>query len=72
MQNPKRVVTIKRMRKVGAITSAEEGQLVTLVYSICANGNVVPPMFIFSWKNCRDYFVCDRPQGCIKKAAPSG
>ena len=51
VQNPKGIVTVKRTRKTGSITSADRGQLVTVVYLICANGNVVPTMLIFSGKN---------------------
>ena len=61
VQNLKGIVTVKRTRKVGSITSADRSQLVTLVYLISANGNVVIPMLIISGKNYRDRFV----QSCI-------
>ena len=72
VQNPKRIVTVKGTRKVGSITSADGGQLVTVVYSIYANGNVVPPMLIFPRKNYRNHFVRGGPQSSIGKANPSG
>ena len=71
LQNPKGIATVKGKRKVGLITSADRGQLVTVVYLISANGNVVPPMLIFSGKNYCDRFVRGRPQSCIAKANPS-
>ena len=72
VQNPSRIVAAKGTKQVGSITSAERGQLVTVVYAICGNGSVIPPMFIFPRKNYRDHFIHGGPQGSIGKAAPSG
>ena len=72
VQVPNRVVTAKDTRKIGAITSAERGDLVTVVYSVCASGSVVPPMFIFPRKNYRDYFIRGGPEGCTGTAVSSG
>lgn len=47
VQSPKQVVAEKGKKQVGAITSAERGELVTVVCAINATGNSVPPMFIF-------------------------
>lgn len=47
VQNPKQVVTEKGKKQVGAITSAERGELVTVVCAVNAAGNAVPPMLIF-------------------------
>jgi len=41
------VVTGKGKKQVGAITSAERGELVTVVDIVSVNGSVVPPLFIF-------------------------
>ena len=51
VQKPKDVVTERGKKQVGAITSAERGELVTVVYTINAAGNVLPPMLIFSRNN---------------------
>ena len=72
VQDPSRVVTAKGNRRVGTITSAERGDLVTMVNSVCANSSVIPLMFIFSRKNYRDYFIHGGPEGCIGTATSSG
>ena len=46
VQIPNRVVTANGTKRVGVINSAERGELVTVAYSVCASGSVVPPMFI--------------------------
>ena len=46
--NPKDIVTGIEKKQVGSMTSAERGELVTIVYMIGASGAVLPPMFIFS------------------------
>ena len=72
VQNPKRVVTAKGTKNVGSITSAERGELVTAVYSVCASGSVVPPLLIFPRKNFYEHFICGGPEGCIGAATSSG
>jgi len=41
------VVTGKEKKQVDSITSAERGELVTVVDTMSAIGSVVPPLFIF-------------------------
>ena len=48
VQRPKEVITTKGKKQVGSLTSGERGELVTVVYTISAAGNVLPPMFYFS------------------------
>ncbi|KAG5878474.1 hypothetical protein JTB14_015786 [Gonioctena quinquepunctata] len=43
-----RVITLKRERQVGAVTAAERGLLVTVVFCKNAAGGFVPPLFFFS------------------------
>ena len=57
---------------MGAITSAERGQLVTICVAVSATGNTVPPMFIFPRKNFKDHFIRDGPPGSCGGAHPSG
>ena len=71
VQVSNRVVTAKGTRRVDAITSAERGELVTVVYSVCASGSVAPPMFIFPRQNYRDYFIRGGPEGCTGTALSS-
>ncbi|KAK6190932.1 hypothetical protein SNE40_002693 [Patella caerulea] len=47
VQNAGSVVTEKGKKQVGAITSAERGELVTVAYIVNAIGSIVPPLFIF-------------------------
>nr|XP_039257916.1 tigger transposable element-derived protein 6-like [Styela clava] len=62
----------KGKKQVGAATSAERGELVTVVYTICASGNVLPPMFIFPRVNFHNHFIIEGPPGCIGQATKSG
>ena len=72
VQKPKAVVTEQGRKQVGSITSAERGELVTVVYTISASGNVLPPMFIFPRVNYKDYFIRGAPAGSIGSATRSG
>ncbi len=72
VQIPKDIVTERGKKQVGSATSAERGTLVTVVYTINAAGNVLPPMFIFPRKNFRDHFTRGGPPGCIGQANKSG
>ena len=48
MQRPDRIVASKGVRQVGAVTSAERGQLVTVAVAVSATGTLIPPHFVFS------------------------
>ena len=47
VQTPQNVVSQRGQKQVGSLTSGERGELVTVVYTVGACGNVVPPMLIF-------------------------
>jgi len=72
VQDPKKVVTPTGMKNVGAITSAERGELITAVYAICASGYALAPMLIFPRVNYRDHFIRGAPPGTIGKATRTG
>ena len=72
VQIPSKVVAQKGKKQVGSITSAERGDLVTVVYTICASGNVLPPLFIFPRVNYRDHFIRGSPPGSTGRATRSG
>jgi len=72
VQKPRKVVAGKGVKQVGSATSAERGQLVTVVVSVSADGKSVPPMLIFPRVNFRDYFTRGGPPGCIGTANASG
>ena len=59
VQNPAAVVTEKGNKQVGAITSDERGELVTVVYTVSAIGSVVPPLFIFPRVHYKAHFLGD-------------
>ena len=41
---PPKVIAPCGTKQVGQATSAERGSLVTMLNSVCANGNTVPPI----------------------------
>uniref|UniRef100_UPI00358FE895 uncharacterized protein n=2 Tax=Myxine glutinosa TaxID=7769 RepID=UPI00358FE895 len=72
VQKPINIVAKKSVKQMGAITSAERGELVTLCPAVSAIGSVVPPMLIFPRKIFKDHFIRDGPTGCIGTAVASG
>ena len=72
VHKPAKVLATTGAKQVGAIVSAERGQLVTLCCAVNAVGNSVPPMFILPRVNYRDNFVNGGPVGCVDTAHPSG
>lgn len=72
VQTPKQVVAEKGKKQVGAITSAEKGELVTVVCAVSATGNAVPPMFIFPRVRYKDHFITGAPPGSIGTSTRSG
>lgn len=69
---PRKIVAQKGMKQVGTITSAERGEMITVAVAVNAQGNSIPPMFIFPRKRFRDHFIRDGPPGCIGEANGSG
>ena len=47
IRKPNRIVGKCGTKQIGAITSAERGTLITVVGTISASGNSIPPYFIF-------------------------
>ena len=72
VQSPGHVVTRRGQKQVGSITSAERGQLVTVVYTVSATGNTLPPMLIFQHVNYRAHFLNSGPTGAAGVANKSG
>ena len=72
VQTPKQVLAEKGKKQVGAITSAERGELVTVVCAVNATGNAVPPMFIFPRVRYKDHFITRAPSGSIGTSTRSG
>lgn len=72
VQTPKAVIAATGQKQVGSITSAERGSLVTLIYSMSASGNLVPPMFVFPRVNFRDHMMNGAPPSSVGRATASG
>ncbi|GLV46149.1 hypothetical protein CBL_02865 [Carabus blaptoides fortunei] len=66
--HPNKILAQKGVKQIGAITSAERGEMVTVTAAVNAQGNSIPVMFIFPRKKFRDHFIRDGPPGCIGRA----
>lgn len=71
-QVPERVIARKGCKQVGAMTSAERGQLVTLAETVNASGNSMPPFFVFPRVHFKVYFLNGGTPGCEGTANQSG
>ena len=72
VQKPTKVVAQKGARTVGKATSAERGQLVTVICSMNATGSYTPPMFVFPRKNLRESLMVGAPPGSVGELSDSG
>ena len=72
VQKPRSVVATKDLKQTGSITSSKREELVTMCVAVNANGNTVPPMFIFPRVKYHDHFIRDGPVDCIATTHPSG
>ena len=66
------MVSERGVKQVGSVTSAERGELVTLVYKINAAGAVISPMLVFPRVNFREHFLRGAPNGSIGRARSGG
>lgn len=46
-----KVISLKGLKRVGSITSAERGSMMTLAFAVSATGNTIPPFYLFPRKN---------------------
>ncbi|XP_004212505.2 uncharacterized protein LOC101237170 [Hydra vulgaris] len=67
-----KILCKKRVKRVAKVVSAERGKTVTLVCSMNAIGNYVPPAFIFPRKKMRYEFLDDAPSDSLGLANKSG
>ncbi|XP_065654884.1 uncharacterized protein LOC136081492 [Hydra vulgaris] len=72
VQKPNKIIARKVNKQVGALTSQEQGTLVTMVLAVNACGNSVPPMLLFPRKKVFDHFIRDGPNECIGASKWSG
>ena len=72
VQKPRKIIAATGVKQVGAVVSAERGQLVTLCCAVSATGNMIPPMLIFPRVHCKEHFVKGAPTGSIVRAHQNG
>jgi len=70
--DPPKVFSQKGLKQAGQATTAERGALVTMLSFVCANGNSIPPVFIFPGVQFREYMLHDAPTGSLGLAHRSG
>lgn len=67
-----KILATKGRKQVGTLTSAERGQHFTVVCSINALGNYIPPAIIFPRKNMKQELLDHAPPGCVGFPQESG
>ena len=67
VQKHKEIVTAKGRKQVGAITSGERGELVRVISTVNAEGNALPPLFIFPRAGYHNHFIRVRLQNPLGK-----
>ena len=72
VQAPSTVVSQVGKKQVGAITSGERGQLVTVVCAINAGGSAIPPFYVFPRVKVNPAFLNGAFPGSEAAAAKSG
>ncbi|XP_037794938.1 uncharacterized protein LOC119590336 [Penaeus monodon] len=73
VQKVPKIITQKGVHQVGQVTSRERGELVTMVGIICANGNALPPCFIFPRVRFDEARMMNGvPPACTGLVHPSG
>lgn len=72
VQAPSTVVSQVGKKQVGAVTSAERGQLVTVLCGINAGGSAIPPFYVFPRVKVNPAFLNGALPGAEAAAAKSG
>ncbi|XP_032677450.1 uncharacterized protein LOC116847013 isoform X2 [Odontomachus brunneus] len=67
-----KVVGRHDVKQIECLTSTERKQLVTLVCTVSAYGNSIPPFFVFPTVCFEENFIHNGPVGCAGAASPSG
>lgn len=67
-----KILALKGRRQVGALTSAERGQLSTFVVCMSAGGNFIPPFVIFPRLRMKSELQDGAPPGTMIVCHPSG
>lgn len=69
---PPKVLSIKGKRQVGVVSSAERGQLTTVICCCNAAGTYVPPFFIFARKRMQERLLDGAPPGSQATVSDNG
>lgn len=72
VHTPKGVVVARGIKQIGSIIARERGELVTMVGTVSAGGNAIPPLFIFPKARYQDHFLTGDPAGSLGTAGRSG
>ena len=72
VHKPPKVIASRGEKQVGQITSAERGTLVTVVGTINAIGNSIPPFMIFPRVHYKENMVKGAPPGTVGVSHVSG
>ena len=69
---PDKIIDLKGKKQVNGITSAERGELVTIVCGANALGNVILPTFIYSGKRLSNSFLRCVSPNAVAAVSDSG
>lgn len=69
---PQKIIAKKGQKQVSKATSCERGSLVTVLCTISASGNTIPPFLIFPRARIQDYMTRGLPIGADAAVNPSG
>ncbi|XP_058805227.1 uncharacterized protein LOC131672183 [Phymastichus coffea] len=67
-----RVITLKGTRRVGKVEAAERGTMITMALTVDANGNSLPPFFLYPRKNMQSCYLDNATSGTDALANGSG
>lgn len=72
VQDPDIVLAVRGEKQVGKMTSAERGELVTVINCISAAGNSIPSLFVFPRVHFKPHMLTGAPNGSIASMNRSG
>lgn len=67
-----KIISIKGLKRVGQVTSAERGSMITLAFAVSAIGNTIPPFYIFPQKKMSPMYLTHASNETVGYANGSG
>ena len=67
-----KIIGRRGTKQISTITSVERGTLITVLGTISASGNFIPPYFVFQRVKFQRHFLNGAPPGSKGGANPSG